>query len=226
MTGKNRYFQRSKISEAKFRQLVRCFALDLTASTTAELTGLSLRSVNSIFLRIRRRIAEHQAMLSAPITGIVELDESYFGPHRVPGKRGRGAGRKTIVFGILKREGQVYTQIIPDCTRKTLRAAIQGKIGTQTIINSDGLSGYDGLVDLGYTEHYRVFHGRNEFARGEQHINGIESFWSFAKRRLAKFNGLASHTFHLHLKECEFRFNHRNGDLYRAVLQLLRSTPL
>lgn len=226
MQGKNRYFRRSKIGEAKFRQLVRCFALDLTASTTAKLIGLSLRSVNSIFLRIRSRIAEHQEQLGAPITGIVELDESYFGPHRVPGKRGRGAGKKTIVFGILKRADRVYTQIIPDCTRKTLRKAIQGKIGTQTIINSDGLSTYDGLIDLGYAEHYRVFHGRNEFARGEQHINGIESFWSFAKRRLAKFNGLAKHTFLLHLKECEFRFNHRHGNLYQAVLKLLRSNPL
>ena len=49
----------------------------------------------------------------------------------------------------------------------------------------------------------------NKFARGNFHINGIESFWSYAKRRLAKFNGFSRQTFLLHLKECEFRFNHR-----------------
>ena len=38
------------------------------------------------------------------------------------------------------------------------------------------------------------------------HVNGIESFWSYAKRRLAKFNGIASAKFVLHLKECKFRF--------------------
>jgi transposase-like protein len=37
---------------------------------------------------------------------------------------------------------------------------------------------------------HRVFHSKNEFARGKNHVNGIESFWSFTKRRLAKFNGL------------------------------------
>ena len=54
----NRYYRRSKISERKFRQLVRHFALDLTASDAAHLTGLSRRSVTTIFLKIRERIAE------------------------------------------------------------------------------------------------------------------------------------------------------------------------
>ncbi|MGL5720445.1 MAG: transposase, partial [Alphaproteobacteria bacterium] len=67
---------------------------------------------------------------------------------------------------------------------------------------------YDGLILNGY-DHYRVFHSRDEFARGKCHVNGIESFWSFAKRRLAKFNGLTNKNFLLHLQECEFRFNHR-----------------
>ena len=49
MNVKNRYYSRSKITEAKFRRLIRCFALDLTASNTAELTGISVRSTNSIF---------------------------------------------------------------------------------------------------------------------------------------------------------------------------------
>ena len=69
---------------------------------------------------------------------------------------------------------------------------------------------YNGLVDLGYQKHYRVHHGNNEFANGKRHINGIESFWSYAKRRLMKFHGIPKKTFYLHLKECEFRFNYRN----------------
>ena len=54
----------------------------------------------------------------------------------------------------------------------------------------------------------------NEFARGKCHVNGIESFWSHAKRRLAKFNGVASDRFVLYLKECEFRFNNEKQDLF------------
>ena len=59
-----------------------------------------------------------------------------------------------------------------------------------------------------------------------EHINGIESFWAFAKTRLVRFRGLAKHTFYFHLKECEFRFNHRNEDLYKLVLKMLREEPL
>ncbi|WP_130803015.1 IS1595 family transposase [Acinetobacter ihumii] len=225
MNIKNRYYCRSKITEAKFRQLIRCFALDLTASNTAELIGISVRSTNSIFLKIRHRIAEHCELIS-PLQGDVEVDESYFGAHRVRGKRGRGAYGKTIVFGLLKRNGKVYTEIVPDCSRTTLQAIIRGHVDLGTIIHSDGWRGYDGLVDIGYDKHFRVNHGVNEFANGDRHINGIESFWSYAKRRLAKFNGVAKHTFYLHLKETEYRFNRRHENVYLELLKLLRNNPL
>ncbi|MGL5784791.1 MAG: IS1595 family transposase [Alphaproteobacteria bacterium] len=76
-------------------------------------------------------------------------------------------------------------------------------------VYTDGWKAYDALILNGY-DHYRVFHSRDEFARGKCHVNGIESFWSFAKRRLAKFNGLTDKNFLLHLKECQFRFNYRD----------------
>ncbi len=225
MTSKNRYYDRSRIAEAKFRQLVRCFVLDFTATSTAELTGITVRSVNSIYLKIRRRLAE-ACEQSSPLQGAVEVDESYFGAQRVRGKRGRGAYGKTIVFGLLKRQGKVYTEIVPDCSKVTLQAIIRGRVAADTVIHSDGWRGYDGLVDIGFDKHFRVHHGENEFAVGNNHINGIESFWSYAKRRLAKFNGVAKHTFYLHLKETEFRFNHRTVNMYLEILKMLRNNPL
>jgi len=50
----------------------------------------------------------------SPLAGEIEVDESFFGPRRVKGKRGRGAYGKTIVFGVFKRNGKVYTEIVPD----------------------------------------------------------------------------------------------------------------
>ena len=70
-------------------------------------------------------------------------------------------------------------------------------------------------------KHYRISHGDNEFANGRNHINGIENFWGIAKARLNKFRGLSKKTFYLHLKECEFRFNYRNEDLYKYFLHVL-----
>ena len=223
--SKNRYYRRSRISEKVFRGLTKAFAMDLTATDAAELTGLSVRSVNDIYLKIRQRIAEHCEGQS-PFRGEVEIDESYFGPKRIRGKRGRGAGGKTIVFGVLKRGDCVYTQIVPDVKKTTLRKAIQGKVDLDTIVHSDGWPGYDGLVDVGYARHLRVNHGDNEFANARSHINGIESFWSYAKHRLARFHGIPKHTFYLHLKETEYRFNHRRDNLYQAVLKLLRENPI
>jgi transposase-like protein len=222
----NRYYRRSKISERKMRQLLRHFALDLTASHAAQLTGLSRRSVTSIFLKIREHIAEECERASPFAACEVEVDESYFGARRVRGKRGRGASGKTIVFGIFKRNGCVYTEIVPDCKKATLQAIIRGRVTPEAVINSDGWRGYDGLVDVGYSKHYRVNHGDNEFVSGTHHVNGIESFWSYAKRRLQKFNGVPTRTFYLHLKECEYRFNNRNKDLSHLLLKLLERYPL
>ncbi len=96
----------------------------------------------------------------------------------------------------------------------------------ETIINSDGWRGSDGLVDVGYNKHLRVNHGKNEFVRGKSHVNGIEGFWSFPKRRLQKCDGVSTQTFNLHLKECEYRFNLRSRNLYRELLKLLENNPL
>lgn len=114
----------------------------------------------------------------------MELDESYFGAKRIRGKRGRGAGGKTIVFGVLKRGDKVYTEIVPDASKATLQKVIRGHISIESVINTDGWRGYHGLIDMGFAKHFRVYHGQNEFAHGAQHINGIESFWSYAKHRL------------------------------------------
>jgi transposase-like protein len=225
MTGRNKYYKAAKISEVKFRRIIRCFAEDLTASSTARMTGVSVRSVNDLFLKIRRRLALISEAQS-PFEGKVEMDESYFGPQRVRGKPGRGAGGKTIVFGILKRGESVYTRIIPNAAKSTLRKVIRGRVSLNSVIHSDGWVGYDGLVDVGYAKHLRVRHADREFALRDNHINGIESFWSFAKHRLARFHGIPKHTFYLHLKETEFRFNNRHGNLYRVLLKTFRQNPL
>ena len=140
--------------------------------------------------------------------GEFELDESYFGARRVRGKRGRGAAGKTPVFGLLKRNGKVFVTVVPNGSKEELMPIIQGKILTGSTVHTDGWKAYDGLILNGYN-HYRVFHHENEFARGKSHVNGIECFWSYTKRRLSKFNGLTDAKFILLLKESECKFTER-----------------
>jgi len=159
---RNKYVKRSRISEKKFRQLVKLFSLDLDAIQISELSYLNRNTVNRYLKAIRIRIAEF-CEIESSLVGEVEIDESYFGAKRVKGKRGRGASGKTIVFGIFKRKGKVYTEIVPDARRKTLQDIIRGHVDLETIIHSDGWRGYNGLVDLGYKKHFRVYHGKNEY---------------------------------------------------------------
>ncbi len=222
MASVSKAFTRARISRAKFRQLLRLFALDLTATQIAEIACLNRNTVNRYVQLVRQTIARY-CERESPFTGEVELDESYFGARRVRGKRGRGARGKTIVFGIYKRHGSVYTEIIPNCTKASIQAIVRGRVELFSTIHTDGFRSYDGIVHMGYKKHYRVRHSHSEFVRGNSHINGIESFWSYAKTRLSKFRGISRATFYLHLKECEFRFNYRKHDLYSQLLKITRS---
>lgn len=210
----------SKISNYKIKKILRCFSEDLAATKTASILNLNRKTVDRYYNIFREKILLASSKQMEAISGEIELDESYFGARRVRGKRGRGAAGKTPVFGLLKRDGKVFVSIVKNCSKEELMPIIQGKILEGSTIHTDGWRAYDGLILNGY-DHYRVHHSKNEFARGKCHVNGIESFWSFAKRRLVKFNGIASHKFLLYLKECEFRFNYRNSNLYDKMLVII-----
>lgn len=217
---------RAKISHYKIKKIIECFCLDILATKSAILLDLNRKTINHWYLTFRLAIYAWQIKEFEKMFGEIELDESYFGAKRKRGfhgklKRGRGT-QKQPVFGILKRNGTVYTEIIPDCKKPTLQAIIKGKIDKSAVIYSDGWRGYDGLVDVGYDKHFRVNHGSNEFSKGNGvHANGIENFWSFTKRRLAKFNGVKKH-FDLHLKECEWRYGKDYDILKKELWQIYK----
>ncbi|MDX3904058.1 IS1595 family transposase [Pasteurella multocida] len=215
----------SKLSTYQLKKIIRHFCADIEASKTALLTGFNRNTINHWYNIFRQEIYRHQSEIKEQLYGSIEVDESYFGAKRQRGfhgklKRGRGT-LKQPVFGIFEREGRVYTEIVPDCKKKTLQDIILGKVSLDSVIYSDSWRGYSGLVDVGYSKHLRVNHGQNEFAHGSRHINGIESFWSFTKRRLAKFNGV-SKNFEWHLKECEWRWKQSIDDLEKHLWSLLQ----
>lgn len=222
---KNKYVNRSHISETKFREILMYFAEDETASKTSKYTKISRKTINRYFHKFRLRIVQLTLKeAKKQELGEFEVDESYFGARRVRGKRGRGAAGKTPVFGMLKRDGKVFVNVVKNCKKAELIPIIEGRVLEGSTIYSDGWRSYDGLILNGY-DHYRVYHSNDEFVRGRAHVNGIESFWSFTKRRLAKFNGLTDENFNLHLKESEFRWNHR-GEIYDILLKEFRENPL
>jgi transposase-like protein len=128
-----------------------------------------------------------------------------------------------LLFGLLKRNGAVYTQIIPTVQRKEVMLIIRKVVASGSDIYSDSWRSYDALAVYGYN-HKKVKHDENEFARPDgTHINGVESYWSWMKRRLNKFNGIPRDQFALHMLESEWRFNHRStlADDLKKLLRLL-----
>lgn len=225
MKTKNPYRKKTRIWIRKTREIVKYFTLDLPASKTTEIVWLNAKTIDDWYRYIRICISKYcEYNKQEVLKWEIELDESYFWPTRVRWKRWRWAGMKTIVFGLLKRNGKVYTEIIPDCRADTLKQIIRGKISEESVINTDWWRWYNGLVDIWFDKHYRVHHWRNEFARGNKHINWIESFWSFTKRRFAKFNWIKKEYLYYYLKESEFRFNCRLQWLntYKELLKILK----
>ena len=227
---KNRYVKHAHISEGIFRKVLKLFCADIPALTAAGLAGLSVQSTQRLYDGLRLRIMELTLAEARPFAGEVEIDESYFGARRGRGKRGRGkrgrgAGGKTPVVGLLKRGGKVFTEIVENCSKQALMPIIKGQVLAEATVYTDGWKSDDGLV-LGGDKHHRIHHHKNQFARGKNHVNGIESFWSFTKLRLAKLRGIRAQYLFLHLKESEWRWNHRHDNLYLSLLKNLRSQPL
>lgn len=196
--------RRSKLSIYKQNKLLELFVGGVTARTAAELVGINRHSATLYYQKIRVMIAQEIAD-ETPFDGEIEVDESYFGGHR-KGKRGRGAGGKIPVFGLLKRGGKVYAKIIPDASGKTLMPIITRKIQPDSVIYTDCWTAYN-AIDVTKFRHHRINHSEL-FADGKNHINGIENFWNQAKRSLRCYNGIPAKQFNFFLQECVFRFNH------------------
>ena len=179
------------------------FVGGVTARTAAELVDVNRHSATLYYQKIRQMIA-YELEDESPFCGSVEVDESYFGGHR-KGKRGRGACGKIPVFGILKRQGKVYTKVIEDASSATLIPIIERKVCPDSIVYTDCWKAYN-AIDVTQFHHYRINHSEL-FADKHNHINGIENFWNQAKRTLRRYNGIPKDSFPLFLKECEFRFN-------------------
>ena len=208
------YARKSRLSPRQQSKLIEHFVTGATARAAAEVTGVNVKIATQFFMRLRHLIASKQP--SYELSGEVEADESYFGGVR-KGKRGRGAGGKVAVFGLLKRGGKVYTAIVPNAKTETLLPIIEEKVEPDSIVYTDTFRSYNAL-DVSDFHHQRINHSKL-FADKQRHINGIENFWNQAKRHLRKFNGIKKDNFYWFLKECEWRFN---GGNHQELLKQLK----
>ncbi len=171
--------------------------------------GVTLKTAWRIGHEIRKYMGKVDGI--PPMTDHVEVDETYVGGKRpkIKGFTGRGAKGKTVVMGILERDGEIYTEVVPSAATMSLIPPIVANVPVGTRVSTDEWAPYKVLSRLGY-RHETVDHGRKEYARGDVHVNGLESFWSILKRSIRGTHVWVSPK-HLpkYLGEFEFRYNMR-----------------
>ena len=175
--------------------------------------------------RMAHEIRKYMAKVDGegPLDGEVEADETYVGGKKSGGKRGRGAPGKTVIFGMMERDGDVMTKVVPNVRKKTLQPIIRANVERGSTVHTDELKSYTGLDKAGY-EHETVNHGAGEYVSGACHVNGMEGYWARLKLSI---RGTHVHVSGKHLekyaKEFEYRYNRRNrpdaifGDLVAAL---------
>jgi transposase len=218
---KNKYMRRSHLSERKFRELVRLFAADLSAARIAEASGVSRPTVNAVLSRMRGRAARPAQEESPFAAGETEMGGPCLGAKTAGGEGPQGANGKTAAIGLLMHEDKVSTQVVRNCSAAKLAQTIRKPWLDEGARCQDEWETYDGIVDTDCKHIHRI-----ELSDGSARANGIESFCGAARARLAKFRGIRSDKFCLHLKETEFRFNHRHDDLYHLLPREFRKSPL
>ncbi|PWN07670.1 hypothetical protein DDZ15_01190 [Rhodohalobacter mucosus] len=200
----NKYVNRAKISEAKFRELVRYFVLDLNAKQIAELTKLNRNTVNRYLTEIRRKIDRY-------CTATSELPRVQSGPPDAS----KGADIQYVLIRYYR--GKIITDPVFGSGNRSLN--------DQTWVKTSSETGFSLVIDpeTGTTVPLTQDSARDQ---GDTGMNRVKSFWANAKTRMAKFKGLHPSTYRYHLRECEFRFNNRDKDLYQLLLKILRKDPL
>jgi len=206
-------FERSRTSLQKWFYAIYLFTTSRNGVAAKELQrqlGVTYKCAWRMAHEIRTYMGDVDG--KPPLTGHVEIDETYVGGKRpkVKGFTGRGAKGKTVIMGILERGGEVYTAVVENASRKSLIPHITENVPAGTTISTDEWQSYKVLPKLGYN-HGTVDHASKEYARGEVHVNGLEGFWAQLKRSIY---GTHIHVSQKHmpayLAEFEYRFNMRH----------------
>jgi len=222
---KNKYKNKSHLSERRFRFVLQEFVLGTEASKAAIKAGLNRKTANKIYNQIRARIvllAERERPVG--MTN-VQIDEAYFGASKATRS---WYNSKTAVLGIISSK-RVYTKILTRVSKSEIFAEIRATCKPGTTIFTDAAPMYKGLANEGFI-HKAVNHSEYEFGRKEGGLNvttnRIESYWAWTRLRLSRFKGIRYDKHYIHLKESEWRFNHRREDIYRLLLKMFRADPL
>jgi transposase-like protein len=217
------------LSRDQWKEIITWFLLEQSGQNIALRTSLGRGRVLRALTFIRRALTRDVPEI---FSGTVEVDETYLGSQwknrrkmvRNQGtRRGRGT-TKQPVFGILCRNSQVWAEVVEKVDEGTLLPLITKQVEPGSTVCSDTWKAYTGIAARGFV-HRLVNHGEKHYSDGKgNHINGLEGFWGYLKRKLASKGGVRREKLPLYLGEYVWRYNHRKeSDMMKKkrILHLL-----
>jgi transposase-like protein len=230
-------FERSKIPLSKW--LAALFLLTaskkgVSAHQIHRSLGISYKS--SWFMMHRLREAMRAGGLLPPMGGpggIVEVDETYYGPIdkgkvRTETTSGRpytkggksGPSNKRPIVSLVERGGSVRSFHVPVADAANVAKIVRKNIHRETRVHTDESRRYP-TVGLEFAAHETVNHRAKEYARGDVTTNTVETYFSVFKRGMrGTYQHCKEKHLHRYLAEFDFRFNTRTSlgynDLMRA----------
>ena len=223
------------LTRKEWMKLIFWFLLEQPIREIEKQTKLSHYSISKA-VRLLRKIMTKD--VPGIFSGTVEVDETYLGGQKKnkrkkqllrekkegrESKRGKGT-TKQPVFGILTRQGKVFAKLVDDTEAKDLLPIITKKVKTGSEICSDTAKAYTGLAAKGYV-HRTVEHKDKEYVsktNKTNHINGLEGFWGYLKRKLAAKGGIKRKYLYLFLGEYVWRYNYRELSKEEQARRLLK----
>lgn len=207
------------------------YAMYLMTSTRCGISAKQLERELGVTYKTAWRMAklirgELMVQDDDPLSGEVEVDETYVGGRRKGTKRGRPSedSHKTLVLGMVERRGQVTAVTVRNARAQTLMPHVRERILPESIVYTDELKSYNGLNRSGY-QHRRIHHAEKVYVSGTVHTNTIEGFWSLVKRDISGvYHSVSSKYLQGYLNEYAFRYNHRNKMQQQFGTLLFRAT--
>ncbi|MEW6427360.1 MAG: hypothetical protein AB1568_04925 [Thermodesulfobacteriota bacterium] len=216
MTSVPIHSPRARITEAQFLEILHLFALDLNASQIATLAGVNRNTANHYVMTIRKRIARH-----CPHHFSLDSDHGPLAVERVNGVRGRNPSTRNVLIWLFEDAKGVHTEMVPNRLVALMQAIMRGKVRADGVLEALGLADCKAIADLGSRKICHLPHKGLEKQPKRSSISAVDRFWGSLQQRIVKMRGIKRIAIPYHLKECEFRFNNAQGNLYSLLSTLL-----
>jgi len=213
--------KRSHLSEKTCREIIQLFSDDLTATQIAGITNVSRVTINNYLKLIRNHIARHCEEQSQGFSNKKIIAQV---PRPLHAVKDAAAEINNVYYGFYTVNENVFTDELPAVNKPAIREFQQASwLHRQDGGHLGELGRYHAIGDF---DEWRLYRMDAAAGNGKTYQDDITIFWGNTRSRLLKFRGMNKNTLYLHVKESEFRYNYRNDDINKILLNIIYKYPL